>query len=909
MQSCHSSSIDKRDRADVAAIVKSDPPLVHYIQACPEVSTLGHVIERCVVNSLEAGARDIHIDVDPAQHGCSISDSGRGISQRDLSLLGTWHASSKLSSAESEKSPWAHRGRTIASLCAVSNVEIASRAAGSFETHIISFEGGRLVRQGLADEQRERAGTVIRIRDLFFNRPLCRKKFDSSIGGKGERMDGLQEVVELVQAYAMVHHNVRFTMYDRMRRKLVLTCIHGRSLSDTIVGFFGPQAATGTVVPLSDPWNGKETSEEWNPSQGWRVSGWVVKPPIGYPTRRKQIIFVNGKRCKSSEIVELMDSSFKELCWDIYKLGVFSNGNELLSVKKAKNAYPMYCLALQGSLSSQELLQGEDSPILCLSDWAELLNSLNRALHQAWHEVLSIKMINESLSDDLNSGSSRTYDVKFSEKTSRCSGARDAVGLRSVSSCIGPLGQQDSSIMKGPESGRLEQNLPKTSGSNALWYRERFNKHPVLPKRHSAPALSQTTTQFSLSSWGRLSLASGHTSVRRQKRSYAQFTDQPAVTSDAKYRPSKSLKSWRQRRHHSSSSILPSIELRHQGGKTLEENIQGRGLCSVSNSYWQRCLPAKRSYNSDFQSLAVRNTTTSDVLLANWTNPVMLPTTKSTRTPEFVASIGGIETSLFIRLRPDTLKKRDLIHARALHQIDLKYVPIITASGLLALLDQHAADERVQLEKLKEDVLNPRGGPKGGKCSNMALSTTQTLLLGSDEVPLLDAYGNVLMAWGWRWNTLQRADEKAATKGYTAPFGGIAVEVTHVPFIAGRLLSVADMRLFLHEVVETGCSNATPSGVIRVLNSKSCRTAIMFGDEMTHKECQKLAEDLSKTQMTFVCAHGRPTTVAVADLKALRRAQSSLRSSFQPSFDRSTKRSRAFLNGLKFKILHDLESQ
>ena len=49
---------------------------------------------------------------------------------------------------------------------------MTSRAAGSFETHTVALRGGQLLRRGLALEQRNRQGTMVSVKDVFFNQPV-----------------------------------------------------------------------------------------------------------------------------------------------------------------------------------------------------------------------------------------------------------------------------------------------------------------------------------------------------------------------------------------------------------------------------------------------------------------------------------------------------------------------------------------------------------------------------------------------------------------------------------------------------------------------------------------------------------------------------------------------------------------
>lgn len=129
------------------------------------------------------------------------------------------------------------------------------------------------------------------------------------------------------------------------------------------------------------------------------------------------------------------------------------------------------------------------------------------------------------------------------------------------------------------------------------------------------------------------------------------------------------------------------------------------------------------------------------------------------------------------------------------------------------------------------------------------------------------------------------------------------------PVVCGVVLHGADLRLYLHQLAETGGAGggggsgqrmgdrpqggaggggdsgvhegtpasgwpagaALPPGVLRTLRSKACRGAVMFGDALTRGECSALVARLAATRMPFCCAHGRPTAAPLVDLSVLRR--------------------------------------
>lgn len=57
-----------------------------------------------------------------------------------------------------------------------------------------------------------------------------------------------------------------------------------------------------------------------------------------------------------------------------------------------------------------------------------------------------------------------------------------------------------------------------------------------------------------------------------------------------------------------------------------------------------------------------------------------------------------------------------------------------------------------------------------------------------------------------------------------------------------------------------------PRGLLDLLNSRACRSAIMFNDVLSMKECEALVRRLAACRFPFVCAHGRPSMVVLGSV-------------------------------------------
>jgi DNA mismatch repair protein MutL len=156
-------------------LVSQMPAVAHPASRCPH--SLAAALEECVLNSLEAGSTEILASVDAAALSFSVSDNGQGVAPgEDFRHLGVAAASSKrFKAGDLQDAEGVSRGESLASLCRCAVVSISSRARGRFDTHRRILSEGRLVRDGLDYEQRGKQGTVVEVKDLFFNVPARRK--------------------------------------------------------------------------------------------------------------------------------------------------------------------------------------------------------------------------------------------------------------------------------------------------------------------------------------------------------------------------------------------------------------------------------------------------------------------------------------------------------------------------------------------------------------------------------------------------------------------------------------------------------------------------------------------------------------------------------------------------------------
>ncbi|MFO8091063.1 MAG: DNA mismatch repair endonuclease MutL [Desulfatiglandaceae bacterium] len=133
------------------------------------------IVRELIDNSLDAGADRVSIRTESGgRRVIRVVDNGLGMGRDDLLLSIERHATSKIRSADDLFSirSLGFRGEALPSIAAVSRMTITSRRSGELGGHRLSISGGRL---DSIEETGTPEGTIIEVRDLFFNMPARRK--------------------------------------------------------------------------------------------------------------------------------------------------------------------------------------------------------------------------------------------------------------------------------------------------------------------------------------------------------------------------------------------------------------------------------------------------------------------------------------------------------------------------------------------------------------------------------------------------------------------------------------------------------------------------------------------------------------------------------------------------------------
>jgi DNA mismatch repair protein MutL len=156
-------------------IQQLSPALVNRIAAGEVIERPASVVKELVENSIDAGATRIAVEVEDGGRALiRIIDDGSGIPVSELPLAFASHATSKLQNDDDlfRISTMGFRGEALASIGSVSQTRLLSRTAEDSAAYEIHNRGGQIDQPQAAAGN---VGTVVEVRNLFFNTPARRK--------------------------------------------------------------------------------------------------------------------------------------------------------------------------------------------------------------------------------------------------------------------------------------------------------------------------------------------------------------------------------------------------------------------------------------------------------------------------------------------------------------------------------------------------------------------------------------------------------------------------------------------------------------------------------------------------------------------------------------------------------------
>jgi len=205
-----------------------DESVSNAIAAGEVVENPTSMIKELIENSLDAGSKEIKLEIWNGGLDISISDSGCGMSKEDLLLSIERHATSKIFTKDDlfNIRTYGFRGEALSSIASVSKMILSSRTKDAQNGTQMNVLGGKVT--NLKDIQKN-VGTQIEIKDLFYNTP-ARKKFL-----RKESTEYLN-IKDIFLREALANPNVKFILNIEGKESIKTS---GNGIENTILEIFG----------------------------------------------------------------------------------------------------------------------------------------------------------------------------------------------------------------------------------------------------------------------------------------------------------------------------------------------------------------------------------------------------------------------------------------------------------------------------------------------------------------------------------------------------------------------------------------------------------------------------------------------------------------------------------------------
>jgi len=265
--------------------------VANLIAAGEVVERPASVVKELLENSLDAGARQIEVEIKDAGFSfLQVGDDGQGMPPEDAKLSFFRHATSKLSGAEdlNHITTLGFRGEALPSIAAVARVEMVTRPKAQTVGFRVLMEGGELKEEG---ETACAPGTTLTVRDLFFNTP-ARRKFMKTPATEQSHL------VQAVEYAALSNPDVRFKLVVDGRE--TLNCPATDSLPERVASVYGKSAPQNLLVVNRE-------------GGGVRVSGLAAGPEVHRPTRQDLHFFVNGRPVEHRSLYHAVLEAYRNL--------------------------------------------------------------------------------------------------------------------------------------------------------------------------------------------------------------------------------------------------------------------------------------------------------------------------------------------------------------------------------------------------------------------------------------------------------------------------------------------------------------------------------------------------------------------------------------------------------------------
>lgn len=248
------------------------------------------IVKELVENSIDAGAASIIVEIkNGGKTYIRVTDNGCGIDKVDVELAFKRHATSKIKNADDldHIQSLGFRGEALASISAVSRVELITKTAEEKSGIRVKLEGGEILEK---EDTGCPEGTTIIIEDLFFNTP-ARQKF--------MKPDATEStlIIDFISKMTLAYPQIKIRLINNGN---ILFSTPGKGdVYSNILTIYSKEIGD-KLIPLQEEY------------EQISLTAYVSAPNNSKTNRKSQIFFVNGRYISSKLLENAVTEAYAE---------------------------------------------------------------------------------------------------------------------------------------------------------------------------------------------------------------------------------------------------------------------------------------------------------------------------------------------------------------------------------------------------------------------------------------------------------------------------------------------------------------------------------------------------------------------------------------------------------------------
>lgn len=799
-------------------IVLLDDLTINKIAAGEVIERPASVIKEMVENSIDAGATNIIVEI--RNGGISyirVTDNGKGIPEDDMEMAFERHATSKIREASDLETvtSMGFRGEALASIAAISHVELISRTAENEIGKKVEVKGGDIIN---VEDAGCPQGSTITITDLFYNTPVRYKFLKKDFTEAGY-------IEDVVTRIALVHPEISIKLVNS--GKVIIQTSGNGDMKSVIYSIYGKDVAENVI-------DVNYTYEDIN------ITGVVGKPVIARSNRSNQLFFVNKRYIKDKLLTSAAEQGYKGLL-TIGKYGFLVLNMEMNPKKVDVNVHPAKLEvrfedenqvfkavyhAIKDSLLKEDLIPDKtkielDKQIQSNDAWKLGTNTFNSFANTSNSNNFGIK---NTLETDINQ-----YKVAEQNTTNAES--------------IKPVSQFENKIETPaePETVKLEETKSETSEETSrISNLDRFfNQDEEEKKEHKRGGLfglfGRKKEQEIEEKKDENDTQNFIAQIYNNKNEINNYEDS-ANASDEITKSDNSTKI---------AENLETLKPLLENTKTNENSNTLETLNTTSENSAESVDATKRidineinekMHKLDELKLDPDYKNFDEMYALTFGKPKKEEPKVEEKNAEYKINEADLKTaeniSIFEKLPQNNVPDYKFIG------IAFSTYIIIEMNSELYIIDQHAAHERIMYEKIKANYYNDTN-----KDSQLMLLpdiitlSHKDMQIAKDNMEIFEKAGFVL-----------------------EEFGENTIKLSGVPTVC---LDLDTKELFLETLDEINTVARTAKQEIeeKFIATVACKAAVKANMALTKEEVDSLMQELLTLPNPFTCPHGRPTAI------------------------------------------------